>query len=453
MNKFKWVAVLSHVDLTGDEIVFCKQELIRLKGEENSQIELLNYCKQWKMAPWIYLQLSKYGLLELLCQTVQSTFRDFNTKVRLENEARNEVAIQFLKDFQENNIDVTILKGNLFSKTVYKDVGYKKMNDFDILVKKEDWEQIQDIYFNLNYIPLGFGWGGEKQKPTKFSHTGIPFISSDFKCIIGTQWGLKSPTTHFKLDSKDIWDTSLPFEFNGVICRQLSPEYNLLHLILHLGIYKCGIRDCMDLYNLISVVGIDWKKMKELIIRSDAVDKAIFAFEVCRMCSNRIPEEWINDLGALKSNFIKRRIQNRKKMFAETGDIQGSYNDYFQDIEKNVLYFNISPKFHHRVYFYGKIIRLIFFSDREHNLKFIDKSHQPSSGNRLKGAFLGPYFSFSMISQEIGGKITGLLFTKLFIDVLISPINYVIPKESYFDYLKKKGIDPDDIKKIVKNVQ
>lgn len=452
MNKFKWVATLSHVELNSAELDYCQTELAEIVDKPEEQSELFDYCRKWKMAPWIYLQLIKYDLIELFNDDVHNRFKEFYNKVKIENESRNEVAVNFLKEFHDKGIEVIILKGNLFTRSVYHDVGYKKMNDFDILVHKEDWDRIQDIYFGFGYIPLGFGWGGEKQKPTKFSHTGIPFISSDFKCIIGTQWGLKSPTTKFKLNSKEIWDESLPFEFNGVDCRQLSPEYNLLHLILHLGIYKCGIRDCMDLYNLVSVTGIDWLKMKKLIIETNAVDKAVFAFEMCNICSDRIPKHWVEEL-KLSKGFLSRRIKNRKRMFNETGDIQNSYNDYFQDIEKNVLYFNISPKFHHRAYFYGKIVRLIFFPDKEHKLKFIDYSTNPKFKHLVKGTLLGPYFAFSMISQEIGGKVTGLLFTKLFFDVLISPINYVIPRQSYFDYLKSKGIDPEEIKKMVRNVQ
>ena len=58
-----------------------------------------------------------------------------------------------------------------------------------------------------------------------------------------------------------------------------------------------------------------------------------------------------------------------------------------------------------------------------------------------------------MIAQEIGRKVTALLFIKLFFDVLISPVNYIIPRESSFDYLRKRNIDPEQIKKAVRNVQ
>ena len=453
MNFFKLIAVLSHVDINEQEVSFCRETLKTMHNDLQTQERFFDYCKTWKMAAWVNVQLKKHHLTHLLLQQTIKQFEEFHQKIMHENESRNQVARLFLKIFCEKNIDVIILKGNLFAHTVYHDVGYKKMNDFDLLIKQEDWAKVQNIYFDLGFIPMGFGWGGEKQKPTKFSHTAIPFISSDFKCIIGTQWGLKSPTAPYKINIDEAWKTSLPFTFQGLPCKQLSPEYNALHLILHLGIYKCGIRDCMDIYNLFSVNKPDENKLFSLLEQSNAIEKASFTFEISNLCSDRILKNFRLRLNVNPKSFIGRRITKRKKMHVETEDFQLSYNDYFQDIEKNVLYLNIFPLFHQRIYFYAKILRLIFLPDKEHCLKFIDKPHQPTLLNRIKGRIAGPYFAFSMIAQEIGRKVTTLLFIKLFFDVLISPVNYIIPRESYFDYLRKKNIDPEQIKKAVRNVQ
>ncbi|WP_343667590.1 nucleotidyltransferase family protein [Chitinophaga sp.] len=445
MNKlFKTIALLSQVDITPAEQAFCRQQL--LQTDTNA---FFDYCYQWKMAPWICIQLKRHGLEAFSNAQFEAAYN----KIKSENEQRNAIAARFLKAFHENNIDVIILKGNLFAHTIYADTGYKKMNDFDILIRKEDWGKIHRIYLDLGFIPLGFGWSGEKEKETTFSHTAIPFISPDFKCIIGTQWGLKSPTTPHKVNIQETWDTALPFTFEGIPCKQLSPAYNLLHLVLHMGIYKCGIRDCMDVYNLIAANTWDEAALFELIEKSNAREKFLFTLEMCQLCTGKMPPAWLNELSLKKSSFIGRRLRKRKAMFADTGDIHFSYHDYFQDIEKNVIYLNLFPKFHHRIYFYGKVLRMIYFPDKEHSLKFIDKFHQPTIINKLKGRLQAPWFSFSLIAQEVGWQVTCLLFVKLFFDVMLSPVNYVFPRASYFDYLRQHNIDPDKIKKVVSNVQ
>lgn len=453
MNRFKITALLSHIQLTPEEVEVCKTALEPLQSSIDDQHAFYEYCLQWKLAPWIYLQLQKHEFLSLFDTAIIEQFENTYQNVKLENENRNIIAKQFLQAFHEHNIDVIILKGNAFTQTFYGDLGYKKMNDFDILIKSEDWRKIEQIYYDLGYIPLGFGWSGEKQKPAKYSHTSVPFISTDFKCIIGTQWGLKSPTTHFTLDTEEIWDTAVPLDFYGIPCKQLSPEYNLIHLILHLGVFKCGTRDCMDLYNLVQSTPIDSEKLFAIIEKSKATQKSRYALEMCRLCSPYIPEAWIQKLSIEEPSFIKTRLHKRLEMFEEVGDIHGSYNDYFQDIEKNVIYYNLFPQFHKRVYFFIKVLRLLYFPDIKHALKFIDKSHQPTVFNKLKARLLGPWFSFSMIAQEIGWKVTVLLFVKLCVDTLISPLNYFTSKESYFQYLKKKGIEANQIKKLVQNVQ
>jgi hypothetical protein len=60
---------------------------------------------------------------------------------------------------------------------------------------------------------------------------------------------------------------------------------------------------------------------------------------------------------------------------------------------------------------------------------------------------------FSLIAEEIGWKFSLLLFVKLFFDTLFSLKNYFFKQESYFSYLKKIGINPSEIEKVVKNIQ
>jgi len=449
MDKFSLAALLSKVNLDNDEKEFCSNGL---KGLPNQQ-DFFDYCKQWKLAPWIYSQLINYDLLGILDKAIIENFKQEFSKVRLQNEQRSEVAAELLSEFIDAGIDVVILKGNFLAQSCYNEVGYKRMNDFDILVRREDWDKIQDIYIRLDYIPLGFGWSGEKEKPASFSHVGMSFISRDFRCIVGSQWGLKSPTTQFSVDIDKVWETAADFTFNGLKVKSLSPEYNLLHLILHLGVFKCGIRDCMDLYNLVQTEKIDWELMRQIIVESNATDKANFAMEICNLCVDGFSKQFIDGLNAKKNGFLSRRLIKRKKVSDLTGDFQNSYNDYFQDIEKQVIYFNIFPKFHDKFILYLRIMKMIYFPKIEFSLRLNDQLKEPIFINKIISALKAPYFVFSLIAQEIGWKFTCLLFMKLAFDLLISLKNYIVAPQSYFDYLKTKGIDPKDIQKAVKNIQ
>ncbi len=452
MNNFQISSILTKVVLSAKEKGQITEYLKNISGDESAQTVFFEYCKKWKLAPWIYVQMERNDFLQYLSGNVQQSFAETHSKIRDENERRNKEAVSFLKKFKEQNIDVIILKGNLLAHTVYKDLGYKKMNDFDILIKECDWEKIQDIYSDLGYIPLGFGWSGEKQKAAKFSHVGMSFISADYSCIIGSQWGLKSPSTNFKVPIEEAWETAKDFDFCGITVKQLSPSFNLLHLILHMGIYKCGIRDCMDVYNLLLTVDFNENEFIDLLKRSRAADKAYFTLSLSNICSGSI-QPLLDKLSPDRNSFVVRRLKYRLDLNERTGDIHNSYNDYFQDVEKLVIYFNLFPEFHKKIFFYGKILKSIFFPKTDIALKLSDKSDKPDFINKVKAKIKAPYFVFSLIAQEIGWLFTFLLFLKLFIDLLFSLKNYLIKKESYFDYLKKRGIDPKTIEKVVKNIQ
>jgi hypothetical protein len=450
---FELASLLSRVNHTEQEALQCKVLVETNLIDKQNQQAFYDYCREWKLAPWIWIQLNRLELHDHLDNEITQHFLEQYTNVKNQNDQRNEVAKQFLKRFSEENIDVIILKGNCLAHEVYHEIGYKRMNDFDILIHKNDWDRIQSIYLELGFIPLGFGWSGEKEKPAKFSHVGMSFISPDFKCIVGSQWGLKSPTTQYKDFIHEAWESAVEFNFLGIQCKQLSPEFHLLHLILHLGIYKCGIRDCMDLYNLLRVKEINSSILLPLLEKSNAVEKAFFSLEIMQLSSPNLAQDILNGLRPKRTSFLMKRLERRLKLQAITGDYQTAYNDYFQDIEKQVIYFNLFTKFHIKFLFYLKVIRLIYFPAKKYVLKLNDLTENAPWYSVVFRRLTTPGRIFSLIAQEIGWKFTILLFLKLGIDLLVSLKNYFIKKPSYFDYLKTKNIDPKEIEKVVKNIQ
>ncbi len=452
VNNFRITSILSKINATEQELQEVVTFLRQIETNETAQNEFFEYCKKWKLAPWIYVQMMRNNFLEKLSSKIVAQFKKEYQFINIQNEKRNTEACRFLSAFIKHNIDVIVLKGNLFAHKVYKDIGYKRMNDFDILIHMEDWDRIQDIYLELGYIPLGFGWSGEKEKAAKFSHVGMSYISPDYSCIVGSQWGLKSPTTNFDVNINEAWNTARDFNFYGVKLKQLSPEYNLLHLVLHMGIFKCGIRDCMDVYNLIAEETIDWIKLNKIIHNANADNKTYFTLKMSELCAGKlIPDDY--KVNYKQKSFVIRRLNKRLKAFGKNKDFHLSYNDYFQDVEKIVIYFNLFPQFHKKLKYYLKILISIFIPNIEIALKLSDIPNEKSFFKKILARIKAPYYVFALISQEIGPKFTFLLFLKLFLDLIISLKNYFIKKESYFDYLRKKGIDPSKIEKVVKNIQ
>ena len=427
--------------------------LNEIQADESLQNDFFDYCRNTKIAAWVYIRIKDCCFLDYLNAKVVLLFEKEFQKILLQNEQRNDAVMPVLRAFVENNIDVIVLKGNVFTQTIYKSFGYKRMNDFDILIKKEDWSKIQDIYQKLNFIPLGFGWTGEKHQATNFSHTGIPYISRNLKCMIGSQWGLKAPTSSYKFDSNEIWETAEDYDFKGLKVKKLSAKNNLLHLVLHLGVYKCGVRDCMDIYNLLLTEDTEKYNFAKIFSDANGLDKAFFAFNLCHKMAGIPDTETLSLVNDIKPSLLKKIYHKRIKAIDESQNWQVSYNDYFQDIEKNVVYFNIYHELHVKLKIYVRIIQQIFFPKPEMALKFIEKSHQPTILNKIKAFFIAPFYVLALLAEEIGLQATLYILVKLFFNLLGSITNYFIPKQNYFDYLDKQNIDPKTVKNLVNNVQ
>jgi hypothetical protein len=453
-SNFYIASRLAKIVNTNEEMERFSSHFQALKNNTQMQLQFFDYCKEWKLAPWIFLQLNKNNLFHFLNSDVQQSFKLVYDRVKSENENRAAEALQFLKEFNNQGIEVVLLKGNLFIHTVYNNSGYKKMNDFDMLIHVGDWQKVQKIYHDLDYIPLGNGWSGEKGDVAKFSHTGLSFISPNYHCITGTQWGLKSPTSKYKVDIGHLWANTSKFNFHGLGIKQLSPEYNLLHLILHMGTYKCGIRDCMDIYNLIlTEKKIDYNKLTTIIEHTNANDKAWFTLQLTNLCSDIIDRDFVRSLKPAKNSFLTRRLDSRLKMAAKAGDMQLSYNDHFHIVEMIVFYFSLFPAFHKKIYFFFKLVRQMFFPSGELAYKFSELGKNPSFFQKLIARIKSPYYTFKLIGEEIGLNITLLLFVKLMVETLFSIRFYFIKQETYFEYLRKRGIDPKEIQRVVKGIQ
>jgi hypothetical protein len=171
------------------------------------------------------------------------------------------------------------------------------------------------------------------------------------------------------------------------------------------------------------------------------------------LCSATISNSLLEKLQPNKSNFLTRRLNSRLKMAEKTSDMQLSYNDYFHDVEMNVFYFSIFHHFHKKLFLYFRLVKLMFWPKAGLLQKLSDYPDFPGIFKWIIARIKAPYYTFSLIGEEIGTNITVLLFVKMFLDTILSVKNYFVKKETYFEYLKNRGLNPDEIKRAVKEIQ
>ncbi len=263
---------------------------------------------------------------------VLERFRPRADEIRKANEARLRIARELFARFEERNIPVVLLKGVLFAETIYRNPAYKKMNDVDILVRKEDLDAVYGVYEEMRFFSAAELLGQNPRKQEKYSHHAPPFFSRDLACMIGTHWGLITPLSRIKPDYDAIWSRTREVDFYGRAARSMSPEDNLHHLCIHLPYYKAGVRELADLYNLIRQEPIDWTAFLDLVEKARTENLVYHALSLAhRLCPSFEVQEALRRVEPRATRFT--RIDTARKT-ARISQLLRSRSTHLSVIEK-----------------------------------------------------------------------------------------------------------------------
>jgi hypothetical protein len=255
----KLLILLSYARLDDGEI----REAIRLCRETDWEV-LWSLAERNATAPLAWINLQR--LERCLPPDIEARFEAKADEVAAANEARLDVARELFDRFARRAIPVVILKGVLFAETIYRHPHYKKMNDVDILVRREHLDAVYAVFDEMRFFSAAELAGGKPRKQEKWSHHAPPYFSRDLKCMVGTHWGLITPLSPYRLDYEGIWARVQDVDFYGRPAKAMGPTDNLHHLCIHLPYYKAGVRELADIYNLVRHEEIDW----ELFLREVA---------------------------------------------------------------------------------------------------------------------------------------------------------------------------------------
>jgi hypothetical protein len=140
---------------------------------------------------------------------------------------------QILDSMRQSNLPVVLLKGAFLAKWIYRDIAIRPMTDIDILCRKEDKQIVQNKLIELGY----------QQRliyPSPF-HEDLSAVTAHLSPFyrprsvqIEVHFSVFPEIPHDPMDMEKVWETTVPAELDGIQINSLSPEYQLLHLSLHL---------------------------------------------------------------------------------------------------------------------------------------------------------------------------------------------------------------------------
>ncbi|MCA8924973.1 MAG: nucleotidyltransferase family protein [Planctomycetes bacterium] len=439
--------LMSLAELSEDELL----DAHSFAGRVRDWAEFVTLAEDNATVPLVQRNLERANLFSLLPAPLRQRLSARSEAIAAANQARLAVARRFLARFEEAGIPVVILKGVLFAETVYGDPNYKRMNDIDILVRKQDLDAIFAIYESLGFFSAAEVFGGEPRKQEKFSHHAPPFFSRDLACMIGTHWGLITPLSPLTIDYDGIWDRVQPHDFYGIQVLGMCPEDNLHHLCVHLPYYKTGVRELADLYNLVRHTGdaFDWALFRDSMRRAGSQD---WVYHALSLANRLVP---IPAVGALLaelrdqvSSGIKRDTARKTRRLAR---LLRSRTVHLSKIEKLFTEVNSTSEPGEKRRAFVDMWREVLFPPAD-AIERMNALWHPPAWQRALGRLTTPRRILGRFSRDLGPKIFALVLLKTFADVAVTSLKAPFtPAEDQVDLAAlaaKLGLTVDDLERL-----
>lgn len=239
-----------------------KPELKRLILKSETQVDLsdrealamVELAKHQRVVPLMYQKTQREDIRQGLQQAYD--------KIERKQTKRWPVLREVFNGMAEAGIPVALLKGSLLSNTLFEDCLYKDMNDADVLVPVTHLEQAQKFLLDYGFEAVVDVWG-EEEDPTAFNLPMMMHIETE--TVISIHFNLKSSATGVSPDIERIWQDVKPIESMHVNALRMSWEDTLLHICIDLPMFKIGLREFIDLANIINEYDIDWQVFEERV--------------------------------------------------------------------------------------------------------------------------------------------------------------------------------------------
>jgi Uncharacterised nucleotidyltransferase len=403
--------------------------------------------------PLVRSNLETAGILGALPASVVARFDAETSTVKAANAARLGTGKALLARLAEQGVPVVILKGILFAETIYGNTAYKKMNDVDILIKREHLAIIYSTYEELGFFSAAELFGGASRKVERLSHHAAPFFSRDLSCMVGTHWGLITPLAPYTLDYDAIWSRVVEVDLGGQGALSMAPEDNLHHLCVHLPYYKTGVRELADIYNLLRHHGatFDWDLFLREVQKARTENLVYHALCLSHRLAPRVDVEDV--LRALRPRVSFYFVRDARKKTRRVGRLLRSRSVHMSRIEKAYADFSATKDAAEKRTAFRRILGGILRPPAEDVVK-LSALDEPSAISLFLARLAAPWRISRVFTRDLGAGIYAAMLAKCTFEVcrttLTASLGRSDPSEQgdYARYAERLGVTVDALSKL-----
>lgn len=181
-----------------------------------------------------------------------------------------------LQSLRMAGIDVIALKGLYLVEAVYKSLSIRIFADLDLLVHKEDVQQVLTCLESMGLKLSTYYCTQDANADLRH----IPVMSRPGGSPVEVHWTILEENEPFIINSQGLWQRAIPVRIAGVDILALGAEDLLLHLCIHLTYQhqlKKGLRALFDVAEVLRHFQgqVDWKVFT-LTAREWGVERVIW---------------------------------------------------------------------------------------------------------------------------------------------------------------------------------
>lgn len=323
----------------------CELESVILPSE-------MNWTRFWQLVKLNAVEIQVCTALESMGMSdrIPQHILDFTRSTLEVNQQRVECFSTALDRILQAHIPICLLKGAAFGAILYDNLLYKRMNDVDLLIKKEDFANVVTILEECGFSTFS-------NQNAHGNHHTLPFFHPPSKTALGIHWNLVSEKKN-SIPVDMLWENMQGCCYNGRQVQTLSNEMHLLHLCIHLPFLKTGLRELVDVCMLIKRKEIFWEQFFQFARSISAYEQV---FRVLTFAKSLIPYEMIPAIPEDFSDHCRSFV--RKETLARLRHLLQSRSTIVTEIERWFLLYQLSPNIEERRLAFHKIwSRLLGYS-------------------------------------------------------------------------------------------
>lgn len=334
------------------------------------------------------------------------------------NLGRAAIAMPIFSALAAEGVPVILLKGNRLALELYGSLGYKRMNDVDLLVRFEDLGKTVAAYRAAGCVPLG-KLKADDDFQRDFSHHTPPFFDPTLTLALGTHWDLVTPFAGFCFDVAGFWERKRPVAFPDAAthtCFGMAPEDDLHHLLVHLPRYKTGLRELMDPINLLRhhAEAFDWEAF---LGRVEAAGTAKRVLPSLMLLQALLPLAGVPEaIARLKPRVAGGgRLKDAQVLASVPARILSRRSTITARVDKAFVRFDSAGRFGPKLLAYGRMWGIGLWPSRADRARLMawaeDDPRLPFAAPLAFGRVIGH------VAEDLGPKVFALLLVKMKVDL------------------------------------